>query len=312
MWDFFCNFVVRKGEPLSPWRLAPFVGDNLLLYRSLKMKNNMRKTCWLVALLVVLGTNAMMSQDDEIAMINQSVKAIMAQDDSSAADSVAAEPVPVWKQKLYYGYDFDIYYHNDSRTNRKENGWSFTIEPELGWRLKDNLYMGVRIGGNYQSSYTTYTIANPDGSTSSRDLRIRQGSWEVTPYMRYRLKTMFNEKIGIWLEGHIYTGMQFPRVTDGNVAGTDYEDLRHSVIYGVQIAPVITYQFNRESSFQIFFSILSLGYSGTTFCYDNPDKGKYNEYTNDVVIFSGKLRNLIANQFTPGLYGLKFGVQKSF
>ena len=172
--------------------------------------------------------------------------------------------------------------------------------------------MGVRIGGNYQSSYTTYTIANPDGSTSSRDLRIRQGSWEVTPYMRYRLKTMFNEKIGIWLEGHIYTGMQFPRVTDGNVAGTDYEDLRHSVIYGVQIAPVITYQFNRESSFQIFFSILSLGYSGTTFCYDNSDKGKYNEYTNDVVIFSGKLRNLIANQFTPGLYGLKFGVQKSF
>ena len=276
------------------------------------MKNNMRKTCWLVALLVVLGTNAMMSQDDEIAMINQSVKAIMAQDDSSAADSVAAEPIPVWKQKLYYGYDFDIYYHNDSRTNRKENGWSFTIEPELGWRLKDNLYMGVRIGGNYQSSYTTYTIANPDGSTSSRDLRIRQGSWEVTPYMRYRLKTMFNEKIGIWLEGHIYTGMQFPRVTDGNVAGTDYEDLRHSVIYGVQIAPVITYQFNRESSFQIFFSILSLGYSGTTFCYDNSDKGKYNEYTNDVVIFSGKLRNLIANQFTPGLYGLKFGVQKSF
>ncbi len=36
------------------------------------------------------------------------------------------------------------------------------------------------------------------------------------------------------------------------------------------------------------------------------------EYTNDVIIFSGKLRNLIANHFTPGLYGLKFGVQKSF
>jgi len=31
-----------------------------------------------------------------------------------------------------------------------------------------------------------------------------------------------------------------------------------------------------------------------------------------VIIFSGKLRNLLANQFVPGLYGLKFGVQKNF
>ena len=57
---------------------------------------------------------------------------------------------------------------------------------------------------------------------------------------------------------------------------------------------------------------MSLGYSGTTFCYSDPEKGNYNEYTNDVIVFSGKLRNMLANQFTPGLYGLKFGVQKSF
>ena len=36
------------------------------------------------------------------------------------------------------------------------------------------------------------------------------------------------------------------------------------------------------------------------------------QYINDVIIFSGKLSNMLANQFTPGLYGLKFGVQKSF
>ena len=97
-------------------------------------------------------------------------------------------------------------------------------------------------------------------------------------------------------------------MTDGVVKGTDYDGLRHSISYGFQLSPVITYQFNKKSTFQIFFSILSLGYSGTAFCYN----GKKTEYTNDVIIFSGKLRNLIANQFTPGLYGLKFGVQKSF
>ena len=38
----------------------------------------------------------------------------------------------------------------------------------------------------------------------------------------------------------------------------------------------------------------------------------HREFSNDVIIFSGKLSNLISNQFTPGLYGLKFGVQKNF
>ena len=221
--------------------------------------------------------------------------------------------LPMWKRKLYYGYNFDIYYHHDSRSARKENGWSIAVEPEIGWRLKERLYLGLRLGGSYQDVYTTSTSQALDGSTVSETLRVRQGSWEVTPYTRYRLKTLFGDRVGIWLEAHLYAGMQFPRVTDGAVSGTDYDGLRHSIIYGAQVSPVITYQFNRKSTFQIFFSILSFGYSGTTFVYRDPDSGKpYNEYTHDVIIFSGKLRNLIANQFTPGLYGLKFGVQKSF
>ena len=75
----------------------------------------------------------------------------------------------------------------------------------------------------------------------------------------------------------------------------------------------IRYQFNKKSTLQLFFSIISFGYSGTTFCYTDPDTGKrYNEHTNDIIVFSGRLRNLLSNQFTPGLYGLKFGVQKNF
>ena len=231
----------------------------------------------------------------------------------SAAVQAALQPVPEWKKKLYYGYNFDIYFHHDSRSNRKENGWSVSLEPELGWKLKERIYLGFRVGGSYQDMFSTYTYETLDGGKVSKDIRIRQGTWNVTPYVRYRLKTMFNDKVGIWIESHLYAGMEFPRVTDGVATGTDYEGLRHSIIYGAQVSPVITYQFNRKSTFQVFFSILSLGYSGTTFCYEDPANGKrYNEYTNDVIIFSGKLRNLIANQFTPGLYGFKFGVQKNF
>lgn len=227
------------------------------------------------------------------------------------SDSVAPENVPLWKQKLYYGYNFDIYYHHDSRAYTKENGFSIALQPELGWKLKERLYLGLRLGGSYQNMVTTYSFVGLD-TTYTTDLRVHQGSWEVAPYVRYRLKSLVDGKIGIWLEAHLYTGMQFPTVTAGEIKGTDYDGLRHSITYGFQLSPVITFKFNRKSTFQMFFSILSLGYSGTTFRYSDPLLGNYNEYTNDVIIFSGKLRNLIANQFTPGLYGLKFGIMKSF
>lgn len=242
--------------------------------------------------------------------------AVMAQTESQPADSTAVETpkveIPVWKQKLYYGYNFDIYYHHDSRSNRKENGWSFSFEPEIGWRLTERIHLGMRLGGSYANEVTEYKMEFID-TTYSTDLRIHHGTWEVAPYVRYRMKTLFDGKVGIWMETHLYVGMDFPHVTDGIIRGTDYDGLKHSITYGFQVSPVITYQFNKKSTFQIFFSILSLGYSGTTYCYRDPLTGhRHKEYTNDVLIFSGKLRNMLASHFTAGLYGLRFGVQKSF
>lgn len=277
----------------------------------------MKRTYWLIAL-VAFSTTCLMAQNEDhiseglaIVTIAGETKTIGTPQDSTTAQ-LQEEEKPLWKQKLYYGYKFDLYYHHDTRNHYKNNGWSIAVEPEIGWKLKERLYLGLRVGGSYQDLYSTYTY-EVLGTEVSEDLRIQQGSWEVTPYVRYRLKTLFDGKVGIWLEAHLYTGMEFPRVTDGNVKGTDYDGLKQSIIYGAQISPVITYRFNRKSTFQIFFSILSLGYSGSTFCYVDPLTGEhYKEYTNDVIIFSGKLRNLIANQFTPGLYGLRFGIQKNF
>lgn len=293
------------------------------------MKMN-KKTYGLIAALV-LGWGVTMAQNEGHAVaaattettadvttettadVTTETAAVVTTDTVTAGDStaVAVEEIPLWKQKLYYGYNFDIYFHHDTRSNRKENGWSISVEPEIGWRLKERIYLGLRFGGSYQDTYTTYTYES-EGKTLSENLRIRQGSWNVTPYMRYRMKTLFNGKVGVWMEAHLYTGMEFPSIAEGVVAGTDYDGLQHSVIYGAQLSPVITYQFNKKSTFQVYFSILSLGYSGTAYCYVDSTGKRYNNYTNDVIIFSGKLRNLIANQFTPGLYGLKFGVQKSF
>ena len=224
--------------------------------------------------------------------------------DTAAAP--ALPEIPLWKQKLYYGYNFDIYFHSDSKKDSRENGWSFALTPEIGWKLTEKIYLGMRFGGSY-ANYKSSSLVSEIDTSYYTDLRIHVGSWEVAPYVRYKMKSLFNDKVGIWLEAHLYAGMDFPRVTEGKTAHTDYDGLRYATTYGFQVSPVITYQFNRKSTFQIFFSILSLGYSGTMYSYAG-----HREFSNDVIIFSGKLSNLLSNQFTPGLYGLRFGVQKSF
>ena len=268
------------------------------------------RTKLLFLAVLLCSVTVLMAQDDHIADGLSSVASI-AGETNTAVDSGTSPPLPeqkpLWKQKLCYGYNFDIYFHHDSRSDRKENGWSIALQPEVGWKLSDRIYLGLRIGGSYANTTIQSDVKLID-TTYTADLRVHYGSWQIEPYMRYRLKTLFNGKVGIWIETHVFTGMDFPRVTNNMERGTDYEGLRHCVSYGFQVSPVITYQFNKKSTFQIFFSILSLGYSGSTYCYADGSK----QYINDVIIFSGKLSNMLANQFTPGLYGLKFGVQKSF
>jgi len=275
----------------------------------------MKRMFWFIAV-ALFCTASLMAQDDHIADGLASVVAVAGETKTVEAPqdtaNITIPQIPVWKQKLYYGYKFDIYYHTDSRSNRKENGWSITLNPEIGWKVNERVQLGMRLGGTFANTITNYSISFLD-TTTTADLRVQQWSWDVTPYVRYRLKTLFNDKLCIWLEAHLYAGMDYPRVMAGDIKGTDYDGLRHSISYGAQVSPLITYQFNKKSTFQIYLSILSLGYSGTTYCYTDPITGNnYNEFTNDVILFSGKLRNLIANQFTPGLYGLRLGVQKSF
>lgn len=221
-------------------------------------------------------------------------------------------PKSNFKHRFYYGYNFDIYYHNDTKDRRKENGWSFSVTPEFGYKISEKVQVGLRLGGTYASQRGTYYTKNDKGVKTESNLLVRSGSWEVAPYGRYRLKTLFNNVVGIWVELHGYTSMTFPQIIEGDPSGTDFYGLKHVVNYGAQLSPLITINLNEKRTFNIFFSILSLGYSGATRVYKDASGNTSKEYSNDVILFSGKLGNLIANQFTPGLYGIKFGIQKQF
>ena len=167
----------------------------------------MKRTNWLIAL-VVLGTTTLMAQQNDpiatdlggVATVAGETKTALSQKDSSSVQTLAQD-IPLWKQKLYYGYNFDIYFHHDSRKDRKENGWSIALQPEVGWKLTDRIYLGMRIGGSYANTTIQSDVKLID-TTYTADLRVHHGSWQIEPYMRYRLKTLFNGKVGIWIETH--------------------------------------------------------------------------------------------------------------
>ena len=132
--------------------LAPFSGRIFIKYRynsciiqkksvilHRKIGYIMKRT-YLFLALVVFGTTAMMAQQSDpiatglggVATIVGETRTVADAQESpvvqdpqdSAAAEVPVKPVPLWKQKLYYGYNFDIYFHNDTRNQMKENGWS--------------------------------------------------------------------------------------------------------------------------------------------------------------------------------------------
>ena len=111
---------------------------------------------------VMLGATAAFAQSetDPLATGLGGVAMVVGETKTPGDSVAAAEPekeVPMWEKKLYYGYNFDIYFHHDSKTDKKENGWSIALTPEIGWKLKERVYLGLRIGGSFQDTYTTYT-----------------------------------------------------------------------------------------------------------------------------------------------------------
>ena len=79
----------------------------------------MNKVYGLIAT-IVFGAATMMAQTQSDPFANGlAAVADVAGEAKTPGDAIIpvaeAEEVPLWKQKLYYGYNFDIYFHHDSR-----------------------------------------------------------------------------------------------------------------------------------------------------------------------------------------------------
>lgn len=212
-----------------------------------------------------------------------------------------------FQRKWYYGYSFDIRLHNNSNDLKKQNGFSIALDPEIGYQFSDKLQVGTKLSLDYMNLYQQ--IAMDDKGEQIQKVRMQGPGFSIMPYARYRLFNLFDGVVSVWLDTHLYAGGDFPfykqAATEGVPAGklTDKQ-----ISWGIQALPLVMLNLNKNKSFNIYFSIMSLGYSGTYIL--NKDGSK--SVTNELVLFSGKIGGLLDMQFTNGMYGLKFGMQTYF
>lgn len=212
-----------------------------------------------------------------------------------------------FQRKWFYGYSFDVRLHNNSKDLDKQNGFSIAIDPEIGYQLTDKLQFGAKLSVSYMNIYES--IAMNDKGDQFQSVRMQGPGFSFMPYARYRLFNLFEGVISVWLDTHLYAGGDFPFYKQdaiGDVPASRLTDKR--VSWGVQALPLVMLNLKNNKSFNIYFSIMSLGYSGTYLVSKDGSKS----VSNDLVLFSGKLGGLVGMQLTNGMYGLKFGMQTYF
>lgn len=222
------------------------------------------------------------------------------------------------KGRLFSGIAFDISFHNEGTTadaGSSSSSYKIVLSPQIGWAFNEKLWLGTRVGFTMNSSKTVdivQAINDIAENEESGDVSINKKKprkdigWVVNPFVRYKILTLgARERIGLWAEAHVFYGMEYPNMGEG-----DYElfsDFKRRSIYGAQILPVVSFNINKNTSLYVHLALLSVGYAGSTAVYDG-----YKEYSNTALMFTGKIGGLLNVATTDGLYAIKVGVARTF
>ncbi len=112
---------------------------------------------------------------------------------------------------------------------------SLSLQPQIGWFVRDNVALGLTVGGTFASA--KYNTVNPVPS---------QRSWSVSlqPFMRNY--AMLGPKVGVFLESSVATGFgvaEFPTIT---ATGAPITSRSRTFSFQAGIRPGITYFLGRR------------------------------------------------------------------
>lgn len=126
-------------------------------------------------------------------------------------------------------------FSNDKTNNGNTKVTSFTVMPEFGLALNDNLGLGILFGA---TSETTKVTGSDD---------VKATTWSVNPYLRYQALEI--GKVNVFVDGGVY------------FQSTSKDNYKAGMALGLNVAPGISYKLS--DSFSIVAkanNLLSFGY----------------------------------------------------
>lgn len=159
----------------------------------------------------------------------------------------------------------------EKESTDKNCALTFVFEPSYSYAINEKLELGASMSlGTYQLMQEweeTHERYNDYGNyvtkTDQYKTRISQFNWSVNPFMRNRL--IGHEKFGLWIESVANIGIQ----KDGYYKTTN-ETLEHDknkvldLHWGLNINPVLTYQFTEHFRMDATLGFLGIGLNGYT------------------------------------------------
>lgn len=126
-------------------------------------------------------------------------------------------------------------FSNDKTNNGNTKVTSFTVMPEFGLALNDQLGLGILFGA---TSETTKVTGYDD---------VKETTWSVNPYLRYQALEI--GKVNVFVDGGVY------------FRSTSKDNYKAGMALGLNVAPGISYKLS--DSFSIVAkanNLLSFGY----------------------------------------------------
>ena len=173
------------------------------------------------------------------------------------------------KAQFFFGTQFGVFTNGGSTvsaetTERAATSFNVSLKPSVGYYFTPKLVAGLKLiftscsfadndTGSLPFNIESYAINLLMGNGLERDYM----SFKVSPYVRYHVFSMFNDKLKIWAELDGYLGMKYPR-DDEHKINTD----GRSMIYGIEFHPLVSYDIINNYMIYTALNFASISWDG--------------------------------------------------
>jgi len=200
---------------------------------------------------------------------------------------------------FYFGFHFAFYLTKDqyavSSDTKQSLGtkFSFAVRPHVGYVFSPRWNAGLKfVYADCQFSDSTATNFSKILSTafSGYAYPFNYITWNVQPYVRFKVTKFIWNKVNLWAELSGYVGQMIPR--DGQTR--ELLTSQRSVVYGIALRPMLTLDLNKN--LMIYSSMDFLSWNGAKSLSD-----EVSGFNNNISFQFIPIQTLLSGLFNIGL-----------